>query len=146
MTMGEYKKRFHYDKGPGLVPPEIPADRDFELKGHILLMLKDIPFSRKDYEDTFMHINQVLYISNYFNVANVSRDALLPRILPRTFTGDAKIWLKSLAPRIIRTWVNLCEAFIEQFSPPSKISKLKKRIANFQQEDGKSLYEAWERY
>ncbi|KAL7615461.1 hypothetical protein Lser_V15G05949 [Lactuca serriola] len=36
--------------------------------------------------------------------------------------------------------------FIDQFCPPSKISKLKKAIANFEQQARESLYEAWERY
>ncbi|XP_052624837.1 uncharacterized protein LOC128132355 [Lactuca sativa] len=36
--------------------------------------------------------------------------------------------------------------FIDQFFPPSKISKLKKAIANFEQQARESLYEAWERY
>lgn len=101
------------DNGPGLVPPEIPVATNFELNGHILSMLKDIPFSGKDYEDAFRHIDEVLDISNYFDVPNVSRDVLLLRMLLVTFTGDAKIWLKSLAPGTIRTWANLCEAFIK---------------------------------
>lgn len=35
--------------------------------------------------------------------------------------------------------------FIQQFSPPSKIAKLEKNIQNFQQLNGDSLYEAWEK-
>ena len=38
------------------------------------------------------------------------------------------------------------EQFLDQFCPPSKIAKLKKAIANFEQQPGESLYEAWERY
>ncbi|XP_023749067.2 uncharacterized protein LOC111897346 [Lactuca sativa] len=38
------------------------------------------------------------------------------------------------------------ELFLEQFCPPSKVAKLKKAIANFEQQLGESLYEAWERY
>lgn len=46
----------HEDNTPGLVPPEIPSKRSFELKGHILSMLKDIPFAGKEYVDAFKHI------------------------------------------------------------------------------------------
>lgn len=41
---------------------------------------------------------------------------------------------------------HLREQFIQQFSPPSKISKPRRSILNFQQQDGESLYDAWERY
>ena len=64
MTMVEYKRRMHNENEPALVPPVIPTTTSFELKGHILSMLKDIPFSRKDYEDAFKHINDVLEIAN----------------------------------------------------------------------------------
>ena len=50
------------------------------------------------------------------------------------------------SPGSITTWENLRDDFIEQFSPHSKISKLKKKIVNFQQEVGESLYKALERY
>lgn len=98
MMIDEYKWRVHNDNGPGLVPPAIPAAINFELKGHILAILKYIPFSGKGYEDAFKHIDEVLEIANYFNVSDVSRDAVLLRMLPLTLVGDEKIWLKSLAP------------------------------------------------
>ncbi|KAL7605584.1 hypothetical protein Lser_V15G18945 [Lactuca serriola] len=49
-------------------------------------------------------------------------------------------------PGSITTWQKMREEFIDQFCPPSKIAKLKKEIANFEQLPGESLYEAWERY
>ena len=63
-----------------------------------------------------------------------------------TFKGVAKDWLKSLPLGSITTWAKMREEFIDQFCPPSKIAKLKKVIANFEQQLGESLYEAWERY
>lgn len=49
MTMEEYNRWMHNDNGSGLVPPTISATVNFELKRHILTILKDIPFSRKDH-------------------------------------------------------------------------------------------------
>ena len=60
MMMEEYKGKMCNDNEPGLVPPEIPTMTNFELKGHILSMLNDIPFSGKDHEDAFRHIEAVL--------------------------------------------------------------------------------------
>lgn len=53
-------------------------------------MIKDIPFSGKDYEVDFKHIVEVLDIANYFNIPNVLRDAVLLRMLLVTLTGDGK--------------------------------------------------------
>lgn len=74
MTMGNYKKRIRENNGPGLAPPEIPPMRSFELIGHILSMLKNIPFIGKAYEDAFKHIDEVKDIANYFQVLNVPRE------------------------------------------------------------------------
>lgn len=143
MTMGAYKKQVCNDQGSGLALPEFPTKTKFELKGYIIGMLKDIPFFGKDYEDEFNHIDEVKDNSNYFNVPHVSREIVLLRMLPVTLIGDAKRWLKSLAPGTITTWTNLRKVFIEQYPRPSKISKLNKKIANFHQYDGESLFEAW---
>ena len=146
MSMGAYKKRIRDDMGPGLVQPAIPATATFELKGHILTALKDIPFFGKDHEDAFKHLDKVNDIADYFNVPNVNRNIVLLRMLPITFKGAAKEWLKALPPGTITTWAQMREQFLDQFCPPSKIAKLKKAIANFEQQPGESLYEAWERY
>lgn len=83
-------KRVCNENKPSLALPEIPTTANFELKVHILAMLKDIPFFGKDHEDAFKHIDEVLYIANYFNVLNVNRDAVLLRMLLVMLTGDAK--------------------------------------------------------
>lgn len=58
MTMEEYKKRMR-DIGSSLVQPEIPNTTNFELKGHILALLKYIPFYGKDYEDAYKYLDKV---------------------------------------------------------------------------------------
>ena len=63
-----------------------------------------------------------------------------------TFNWAAKDWLKALPPDAITTWAQMREQFLEHFFPPSKVAKLKNAIANFEQQQGESLYEAWERY
>ena len=71
---------------------------------------------------------------------------MLLRMLPVTFKEAARDWLKALPPGAITSWAQMHEQFLEQFCPPSKISKLKKAIADFEKNLGESLYEAWERY
>ena len=57
VPMGEWKKKMRDDTGPGLVQPAIPATATFELKGHILAQLKEIPFYGKDYKDAHKHLD-----------------------------------------------------------------------------------------
>ncbi|GKB72326.1 hypothetical protein Tco_0933738 [Tanacetum coccineum] len=48
--------------------------------------------------------------------------------------------------RTINTWNELKQAFIRRFGPPSVTIKRLGEIHNFRQEEGESLYHAWERY
>ena len=107
MKMDEYKRQMRYHNRTCLVPPEILEATNFRLKGHILSMIKDIPFYRKDHRDDYKHIDKVLDIVNYFNVPYVPCESALVRMLLVIFTVAAKKWLKSLPPRSIRTSTNL---------------------------------------
>lgn len=73
MIMKEYRMRIRDDNGSRIMIPKIPATVDFELKGHILNMLKDITFFGKNHEVVYKNIKEVLEIENYFNVPNVSK-------------------------------------------------------------------------
>lgn len=147
ISMETYKKRICDDTEPNLVQPTIPATPTFELKGHILAAIKDIPFSGKEHEDAYKHLDEANDIADYFNIPNVSREMVLLRMISVTFKGPAKDWLKALPPGAITTWAQMCEGFLEQFCPPSKVAKLKKKgISNFEQQMGESLYESWECY
>nr|KAJ0205103.1 hypothetical protein LSAT_V11C500241070 [Lactuca sativa] len=142
VPMGEWKKRMRDDTGPGLMQPAIPATSNFELKGHILAQLKEIPFYGKDHEDTYKYLDEVNDIADYVNVHNVSHDTVLLCMLPVTFKGAAKDRLKSLPLGSITTCAKMREEFIDQFFPPSKIAKLKKVIANFEQQAGEQLLDS----
>lgn len=62
-----------YDNGLGIIIYEIPDELNFEIKGHILNMLTDIPLFRKNHEDAYKLIDEVLDTPNFFNVPNVQK-------------------------------------------------------------------------
>lgn len=68
MMMEEYNRRMQDSNRSGLVPPAILAATNFELKGHILCMLKDISFFGKNHKDACKHIDEVLEIENYLYI------------------------------------------------------------------------------
>ena len=56
IPIGDYKKCIRDGTGSGLVQPTIPANANFEWKGHILAQLRDISFYGKDHEAAYKHI------------------------------------------------------------------------------------------
>ena len=112
MNLEAYKKRIREDIDPRLVQLAIPTTATFELKGHILSAIKDIPFSGKDHEDAYKHFDEVNDITDYFNILNVPRETVLFRMLSVTFKGTTKDWLKALPPCIITIWAQMREEFI----------------------------------
>ncbi|RVW27032.1 hypothetical protein CK203_112870 [Vitis vinifera] len=65
----------------------------------------------------------------------------------KEFEDDkAKIWLNSLRPRSIRTWIDLQAEFLKKFFPTHRTNGLKRQISNFSAKENEKFYECWERY
>ncbi|KAI3767639.1 hypothetical protein L2E82_17939 [Cichorium intybus] len=145
-TLKAYYNRARDGTGPSLIRPKIPENANFELKGHYLSALKGITFKGTEEEDPVEHIEQVTEITDCFNIPGISSDAIMLRIFPMTLREGAKKWLKRLPPGSITTWDGLKEDFIEEYTPPSKINKMKAKIQNFLQDEDETLYQAWSRF
>jgi len=108
--------------------------------------LRETPFYGNEEESAHKHVEAVKEISDLFHTHGVTKDAVLLQVFPITLQGKAKKWVKDEPPGTIRTWNQLKDRFINQFSPPSKITKLKIKIQGFEQGYRETLYEAWSRY
>jgi len=58
----------------------------------------------------------------------------------------ASDWLQNEEPNSFTTWETLSKVFLMKYFSPGKTAKLRNDITSFAQQDGKSLYEAWERF
>ncbi|KAI3754863.1 hypothetical protein L1987_54655 [Smallanthus sonchifolius] len=67
-------------------------------------------------------------------------------MFPVSLRERAKAWLNSLPTGSITTWDDLAQKFLSKYFPPVKTTKLRNDITTFTQDDGESLYEAWERF
>lgn len=94
-------------------------------------MLKELPLFGKEHEDAYEHIEWVVDISSYYNSLNESNDAVMLWLLLVTLKGEGKDGLKSLLFDTITTWADFRSEFVHQFTPPSKVAKLKRNIQNF---------------
>ncbi|KAJ9128830.1 hypothetical protein P3X46_034434, partial [Hevea brasiliensis] len=97
-------------------------------------------------ESPYVHLAHFLEISDMLKINGVSDDAIQLRLFPFSLKDGAREWLHSLPPGSITTWDELSQAFLAQYFPPSKTTKLRNELTSFRLRDDESLYEAWERY
>lgn len=89
-TMEEYNLRMQNDNGPNLLPPEISTTSNFEIKWAHPLHACRHPIFGKDHEDAYKHIDEVLDIENYVSSPNVTKDAVMLRLLPVNIKDSTK--------------------------------------------------------
>ncbi|KAJ9565025.1 hypothetical protein OSB04_000991 [Centaurea solstitialis] len=117
-----------------------------EIPGKLLHMIKDLTFDGKNDSNPIVHMENFVDICDLFKTEADRDDAIRLRVFPLTLTGEARAWLRSLEPSSITTWEGLRSKFLSRFFPPSKIDKLRAEIRSFQQQDGETISEAWERF
>ena len=125
--------------------PAIQAN-SFEIKGITLQLIQGIPFHGLDNEDPTTHIANFLEVCDTVKYNGVSDEAIRLRLFPFSLRDRAKNWLTSLPADSILTWDDLVQKFLARFFPPSRTAQIRAEINNFSQQEGESLYVAWERY
>ncbi|KAL5556287.1 hypothetical protein UlMin_038523 [Ulmus minor] len=129
-----------------IVQPEIEA-LHFELKPVMFQMLQTAgQFSGLPTEDPHLHLRLFMEVAEAFKINGVTDDILKLKLFPYSLRDQARAWLNSLPSDSITTWNDLAEKFLMKYFPPTKNAKLRNDITSFQQLEGESLYETWERY
>jgi Retrotransposon gag protein len=128
-----------------IVAPAVGAN-NFELKPALINMVQQHPFNGLPNEDPSLHLSIFLKICNTLKVNGVTDDAIRLRLFPFSLAGKTRAWLQSLTIDTITTWDQLAEVFLAKYFPPTKTALLRTQINSFQQKEGESLYDAWERF
>ena len=119
---------------------------NFELKSITRHLLQGIQFHGLAHDDLNAHILNFLEVCNTVKYNRVSDDAIRLRLFPFSLKEKAKHWLISEPPDSITLWDDLLNKFLARFFPQAKATKLRIDISSFYQYEGKSFYEAWERF
>ncbi|XP_061370918.1 uncharacterized protein LOC133313543 [Gastrolobium bilobum] len=129
-----------------IVQPDVAAN-SFEFRLVMFDMLQTIgQFNGLSSEDLHLHLKNFMDVANRFKMQGVTSDALRLKLFPYSLFNGAKTWLNTLPPNSIRRWEDLVENFLIKFFPPTKAAQLRNDIVMFQQFDGESLYESWDRF
>ena len=141
-TLKEYATPSTAEPQAVIVYPTVEDD-NFEIKPALLNLVQQNQFSGSPTEDPNLHISVFLRISG---TMKENQEAVRLHLFPFSLRDRASAWFHSLEVGSITSWDQMRQAFLARFFPPSKTAKLRDQITRFNQKDGESLYEAWERF
>lgn len=118
--------------------------REYDLKGTHLYQLPH--FYGNPTEDPMHFMREFYAIVGGIPLNRLTECQLRRRVFPSCLKDKAKNRLISLQPSILTTWDEVFNKFMLRYFPLKKTSDLKSQIQNFNQFDGETFYEAWERY
>ncbi|WKA03046.1 hypothetical protein VitviT2T_021182 [Vitis vinifera] len=122
----------------------LPPLEQLVLRPHIVPLLPN--FHGMESENPYAHIKEFEEVCNTFREGGASIDLMRLKLFPFTLKDKAKIWLNSLRPRSIRSWVDLQAEFLKKFFPTHRTNGLKRQISNFSAKENEKFHECWERY
>lgn len=76
----------------------------------------------------------------------IDQNAIHLHLFPFYLKDRVRAWLQSLPTNSITSWTQLKAVFLARYFPPRKTAQVRNEINNFRQEDGESLFDAWECY
>ncbi|KAL2892377.1 Retrovirus-related Pol polyprotein from transposon 17.6 [Bienertia sinuspersici] len=151
--MGENNNRTLRDYGvpgaffmsSGITPPTTPAN-DFELKPALIQLVSQNQFHGLSNECPQDHLRRFLDLCSTVKHNGVTQDYIRLSLFKFSLAGEAARWLVNLPPNSLTTWDEVTKAFLGRFYPLSKTADMRSQIMDFQDRDGESLYDAWERF
>jgi len=121
-------------------------NNNFEIKSGLIQMVQQHQFGGTPAEDPTEHLSNFQEICGTLKVNGVTGEAIKLMLFSFSVRDKAKSWLNSFPQDFFTTWEELTSHFLAKYFPHSKASKLRDNITSFVQQEGESVYEAWERY
>jgi len=128
-----------------IVSPAIEAN-NFELNPALIGFMERDQFGGFPSDNPNAHLRKFLAKCDTIKLNGVSADAIRMRLFPFSLRDRASDRLQNEEPNSFTTWEVVSKALLSKYFPPGKTAKLRTDITSFAQQDGESLYEAWERF
>ena len=141
----EFAQPSNEEPSSSIVNPAITTN-NFELKPSLLQLVQQNQFAGLATENPNQHLKAFIQLADTLKANGATSEAIRLRLFPFSLRGKAHDWLDSLPANSITTWEDLRRVFLARYFPPSKTAILRNLITRFTQNQGESLFEAWERY
>ena len=122
----------------------IPPAEDVAVRPYLVPLLPI--FHGMENENLYTHIGDFEEVCITFKEGASDMDLLKLKAFPLTLKDKAKIWLNSLRPRTIRSWVELHAEFLKKFFSAYKTNNLKRQIYTFVAHENERFYQCLERF
>jgi len=120
---------------------------NFELKPQLITLVQNnCSFRGSAQEDPNQHLTTFLRICDTVKSNGVHLDIYRLLLFPFSLRDKASKWLESFPKESLTNWENVVNKFLARFYPPQRINRLRAEVQTFRQQDGETLYEAWERF
>ncbi|XP_022893731.1 uncharacterized protein LOC111408160 [Olea europaea var. sylvestris] len=106
----------------------------------------DFGFYGLPHENSNTHISRFIRNCQNFHASEVNEDAIKLRLFPFTLRDATLEWLDAKPYASITIWEELTRKFCNKVFPPARVVKIRLKIQIFQQKDGESHHEAWNRF
>jgi len=140
-TLKEYANPSTEEPQTIIVCPTVEGDK-FEIKPAFLNIVQKKQISGSPNEDPNLHISTFYRLS----VTCKNQEAVRLHLFPFSLKDKASTWFHSLKVGSITSWDKMRRAFLARFFPPSRTAQLRAKLYQFTQNQGESLYDAWERF
>ena len=145
-VLGSYINPNPGNCGSSIQKPTIHAN-NFELKPQLITLVQNnCSFGGGVQEDPNQHLTTFLRICDTVKSNGVHPDAYRLLLFPFSLRDKAAKWLESFPRESLTTWEDVVNKFLARFYPPQRINRLRAEVQTFRQQDGETLYEAWERF
>ncbi|GJZ30687.1 zinc finger, CCHC-type containing protein [Tanacetum coccineum] len=144
-TLGDYSRPSHEGYRNAIRLPE--GAKVSPLRSDAIRLVQNgCAFHELMSEDPIHHLKDFLKIVDSIDLNDTTRNTTYLRLLCFTLRDQAINWLDRLPAGSISTWDDLTTRFLAQFFPPERTAKLQNDILMFQQHQGESLYDVWNRF
>ncbi|GAU48674.1 hypothetical protein TSUD_324710 [Trifolium subterraneum] len=112
----------------------------------VINALKEDQYSGSKSQCLNLHLSHFYDACDYTDPPGISESDKRLRLFKFSLTGRAKDWLDTIPPGTIATWQELERKFKDRYFSIHKFLERRSEIMNFEQGDGETLYDAWERF